>query len=200
MPRVVVRRRRHKPPAIRREPSNHPAFVANGVDDLHGAHVVNARVQAHFIQHEHPRVARLVVQRTHLRTHVTRGDDVNPGGNGHARHVHVHEGRKHADHQVGLGNAGVALGGVVRGHAKRLPARVIRDFGLRHRAVQVAHLHVPSLGLRLAKDVRDQRRTRPPRPQNQDHLFHAVKGRAVGLAQQLPDPRIRTFGATTRSP
>ena len=112
MPRIVVRSRRHKSTAVGRERHHGAAGFPNLVDDLHRAHVVDARVQPHFVQHQNSFFLRLGIQSLHVVGHVTGRQHVHPRLDGHTRHLGMHERREHADDQIRRRNAGVAVRGV----------------------------------------------------------------------------------------
>ena len=147
MPRVVVRRGRHKPSAVRREGHHRATSFPDVIDDLHGTHVVDARIQPHFVQDKHALRFGTGVQGLHVVGHVTGRQHMNTCLNGHTRHLRMHEGWEHADDQICRRNAGVSVRGVRRRHLKRVPTRVAFDFGYCRRQIQVAHMNLPPLSL-----------------------------------------------------
>mmetsp|Transcript_38923 Transcript_38923/g.111368 ORF Transcript_38923/g.111368 Transcript_38923/m.111368 type:complete len:671 (+) Transcript_38923:464-2476(+) len=92
--------RGRQPAAQRGEADDVPLRRLHLVDHLHGAHVVDARVQAHLVDDQHARGAGLAVQRLHLRADVRGGDhlllvldheprDADVEAGGHQRHHDV---------------------------------------------------------------------------------------------------------------
>ena len=188
MPGVVVGIRRHQSATVRLKTEHAPSFRPDLVDDLHGAHVVDARIQAELVQDQHPGLLRRAVQRFHLRRDVARGDHVDSRLDGHLGHVHVHEGRQHANDKVGLCNAGIAVCNAVGRQLKRMAPRMVTHLGLGGLQAQIAHVNLPPLLVCLPEQMRDQRRTAAPCPEDQNHLAvcHACKVARQGLARALP--------------
>ena len=58
--------------APRGEPGNVKVFLPQGVDNLHGLEVVDARVQSALVQEHEPFLGRLIVQRSQLIRHIAR--------------------------------------------------------------------------------------------------------------------------------
>ena len=81
---------------------------------------------------------------------------MHPSVDGDLSHVHMHEGRKHADDQVGTCDACVALGVVASRQGKRLTARVTAHLGLGCFKAQIANLNLPLFLLRLPQQMRDE--------------------------------------------
>jgi len=75
--------------AIGAERLDLPAGVVHPVDNAHGRHVVNAGVEAHFIEQDDASLPRRAVQRPHLVFHVGSGDQVAPMADALLSHLHV---------------------------------------------------------------------------------------------------------------
>ena len=188
MPGVVVGIRRHQAAAVRLKTEHAPSLLPDFVDDLHGTHVVDARIQAELVQDQNPGLPRRTVQRFHLRRDVARGDHVDPCLDGHRGHVHMHEGRQHADDKVGLCDAGIAVYKAIGRQLKRMAPRMATHLGLGRLQAQITHVNLPPLLVCLTEQMRDQRRTAAPCTEDQNHLAvcHACKVARQGLARALP--------------
>mmetsp|Transcript_26945 Transcript_26945/g.86626 ORF Transcript_26945/g.86626 Transcript_26945/m.86626 type:complete len:775 (+) Transcript_26945:1279-3603(+) len=151
------------------------AVRARLLDHLHGAHVVDARVQAQLAQEGQPQPARLRVQRAHVRAHVRRRHQVLVLLQARLRHARVEGGRHQRDDHVVLRHRArqprlVAAHVQVLGRDARALGRA--QLGLLHVRAAQRHLHV-----RDAAQVVQQRPRHQARPQHQrlarTHVPHA---------------------------
>ena len=184
MPWIVVGRWGHEPSTVGRKTRHAASLSADVVDDLHGTHVVKTWIEPHLIQHQNPGCPGLCIQCLHLRGHVARGQHMHPCSDGNACHLHMHEGRKHADHQIRFGDPPVAVALLVRRHLKGLAMRMAFHLVLRRLHVQISHVNFPVFCGRLCQQMGNERRTASPCTKDQNHLWivHGVKVARLLLA------------------
>ena len=173
MPRIVVRFRCNEPAAVRFEFHHFPSSFSHPIQHRLGAEVVDARVQADFIQDQHILRHGFVVERLHFWPHVTRRDDVYAGFDGHGGNFRMHERRHHGYDQVAGSDVRVAFGGVFGVNAKRVGGGMSLAFRLSGGFIHVSDMHLPIIALRAFQYHCYQRGAGPTRSQYQ-YLPHAV--------------------------
>jgi hypothetical protein len=171
---------------------------ANAVDDAHGAHVIDAWIEAELVEDHDPVLFRLRIQRPHRVGHVARREHVLFQSQAILHHVHVHDRRQHADHEVMLRDQRRALIGVRR----------IERHGMRHldamlrqrscvRFVAIRHRHTPFLLIGMVDQIADQGGSRTAGAEDEDGT-HGWKCESAERMDESHKPCVQGRGSLVR--
>ena len=157
-----------QPPAPRSEARHRSPLGPHLVDDPHRRHVVDARVDAHLVEQDHPGLLRGGIQRSHGLLDVRRRDHVLAVLDAQRRHHRVVGERQQADGDVALPDEALDGAFVCQVHLSRFAPRMTTHdlLGLAQSPARHGHLHV-----RQTQEVAHVRAGDHTGSQN-EHLLH----------------------------